>query len=107
MLRPTYLVTKQRSVLFLKSITIRFNTHYFNTGAVVTWTGNTSLEVRVDSFVESLDGGRKPINRTYLVYVAIDENDKPTKVPPFTPLTDEERMEYQAAEERRARRLGL
>ena len=74
--------------------------------AVVTWTGRTSLEVRVDSFVESLDGGRKPINRTYLVYVAIDENDKPTLVPPFTPITEEEQMEYKAAEERRAQRAG-
>ena len=31
--------------------------------AVVTWTGHTSLEVRVDSMVERLDGSRELINR--------------------------------------------
>ena len=74
--------------------------------AMVTWTGRTSLEVRVDSFVESLTGERKAINRTYLVYVAIDENDQPVPVPPFIPLTEEEKMEYEAAERRREQRLA-
>ena len=41
--------------------------------AVVTWTGNTSLEVRVDSFVERLDGAREMVNRAYLVFVALDD----------------------------------
>ena len=36
--------------------------------AVVTWTGNTSLEVRVDSLVERLDGSRELINRAYVVF---------------------------------------
>ncbi|MBQ8094452.1 MAG: acyl-CoA thioesterase [Clostridia bacterium] len=74
--------------------------------AVVTWTGRTSLEVRVDSYVESLGGERKAINRTYVVYVAIDENDRPTQVPPFIPETDEERAEYEAAVERRKLRTA-
>ena len=34
--------------------------------AVVTWTGRTSLEVRVDSMVERLDGSRELINRAYV-----------------------------------------
>ena len=74
--------------------------------AVVTWTGRTSLEVRVDSFVEQLDGTRKPINRAYLVFVALDEHDQPAEVPPFTPQTDAETKEYEAALERRRIRLG-
>ena len=36
--------------------------------ACVTWTGRTSLEVRVDSMVERLDGSRELINRAYLVF---------------------------------------
>ena len=74
--------------------------------AVVTWTGNTSLEVRVDSFVERLDGSREQVNRAYAVFVALDESDVPAHVPPFTPETDEEKAEYAAAQERRRIRLG-
>ena len=40
--------------------------------AVVTWTGNTSLEVRVDSYVERMDGSRFQVNRAYLVFVALE-----------------------------------
>ena len=74
--------------------------------AAVTWTGRTSLEVRVDSMVERLDGSRELINRAYLVFVALDEEGKPTEVPLFVPETDEEKAEYQAALERRRVRLG-
>ena len=73
--------------------------------ARVTWTGRTSLEVRVDSFVERLDGTRDPVNRAYAVYVALDEEEKPRAVPPFVPETDEERQEYAAALARREIRL--
>ena len=73
--------------------------------ARVTWSGNTSLEVRVDSFVESLDGARDLINRAYLVYVALGEDEKPVRIRKFVPETDEEKAEYAAAEERRKRRV--
>ena len=73
--------------------------------AVVTWTGRTSLEVRVDSYVEQLDGSRTLVNRAYAVYVALDENDRPAPVPAFEPETDEERLEYAAAQRRREIRL--
>ncbi|MBQ8953397.1 MAG: acyl-CoA thioesterase [Clostridia bacterium] len=73
--------------------------------AAVTWTGNTSLEVRVESFVERLDGSRELVNRAYLVFVALDEEDKPAPVPPFTPVTEAEKREYAAAVERRRIRL--
>ena len=74
--------------------------------AMVTWTGRTSLEVRVDTYVEQLDGARKPVNRAYLVFVALDEQDRPTEVPPFTPQTDAEIREYNAALERRKIRIA-
>ncbi len=74
--------------------------------ARVTWTGRTSLEVRVDSYVERLDGSREPVNRAYMVFVALDEKDRPIPVPPFTPQTDAEVREYEAALERRRIRLG-
>ena len=74
--------------------------------AVVTWTGNTSLEVRVDSFVERLDGSREQVNRAYAMFVALDDNEAPAPIPPFTPETDEEKQEYAAAMERRRIRIG-
>ena len=74
--------------------------------ARVTWTGRTSMEVRVDSYVEQQDGTRAPVNRAYAVYVALDENDQPIPVPPFTPETEEEKNEYEAAKARRKLRLG-
>ena len=72
--------------------------------AWVTWTGHTSLEVRVDSYVEHLDGTRTLINKSYAVFVALDENDRPTPVPAFVPETEEERLEYAAAVRRREQR---
>ena len=75
--------------------------------AAVTWTGHTSLEVRVDSMVERLDGSRELINRAYVVFVALDDNDKPAAVPPFVPETEEEKRVFQDAEIRKRIRLSL
>ena len=69
--------------------------------ARVTWTGRTSMEVRIDSFVEQMDGYRRLVNRAYAVYVALDDEGQPSPVPPFTPAMEEERQEYAAALKRR------
>ena len=46
----------------------------------VTYVGTTSLEVRLDTYVEHIDDGmRYPINRAYFTMVALDENDKPKR----------------------------
>ena len=74
--------------------------------ARVTWAGRTSLEVRVDSFVERLDGSRERINQAYAVFVALDNEDHPVQVPSFIPETEEEKKEFEAALERRKIRLG-
>lgn len=78
--------------------------------ARVTWSGTTSIEVRVDTFVERLSGERQLVNLAYLVFVAIDGEGRPVPVPAFTPETPEEQAEYEAAaarrRERAARRKG-
>ena len=74
--------------------------------ACVTWTGKTSLEVRVDSFVEPLSGAERLINRAYLVFVALDDEGKPVSFPAFVPSTEEEKLEWAQAEKRRAERLA-
>lgn len=71
---------------------------------VVTCTGHTSMEVRVDTYVEALDGQRSMINRAYLVLVALDEQGHPTPVPPLLAETDEEKAEQEAGLRRTALR---
>lgn len=69
---------------------------------VITYVGTTSMEVRVDTFVERLNGERTLVNRAYFVMVAIDENDRPRPVPGLILETLEERNEWRNAEKRRA-----
>ncbi len=66
----------------------------------VTYVGNSSMEVRVDTYVEDLNGMRRPINRAYLVMVALDENEKPIRVPRLTLTTEAERAEWEGAVKR-------
>lgn len=84
------------------------NSTIFLTGQI-TCVGNTSMEVRVTTYVEKLDGKRYMINRAYLVLVALDENDQPVQVPGLKLETDEERVEWEAgikrSELRKQRRL--
>lgn len=65
--------------------------------AELTWTGRTSMEVRVLTYVEKLDGTKILVNKAYLVFVAIDENEKPIPVPAFTPSTTEGVSEWEGA----------
>ncbi len=74
--------------------------------AVVTWAGHTSMEVRVDSYVEELTGRRELINRAYVVFVALDGDGAPVPVPPFTPDGPDETREFEAAQMRRKQRLA-
>ena len=70
----------------------------------ITYVGRTSMEIRVNSFVEGVNGERTLINEAYVVMVAIDENEKPTQVPGLILCGEEEEREWKAAEERRMRR---
>lgn len=67
--------------------------------------GGTSLEVGVKVEAESWHGGaRRHTTTAYLVFVALDEHGKPTRVPPLLCETDEERRrEAQALIRRQVR----
>ncbi len=67
----------------------------------ITYVGRTSMEVRVDTYVEDLSGMRKVVNRAYLVLVALDESGKPTEVPPLIIESESERAEWEAGKRRR------
>lgn len=71
----------------------------------ITYVGRTSMEVRVDTYVEGLDGIRRPINRAYLVLVAVDENGTPIEVPYLACETESQKAEWEAGEKRRKMRL--
>jgi len=70
----------------------------------ITYTGRTSMEVKVETFIEALNGTKTVINTAYLVMVALDENDKPTEIPKLIVETKEEKEEYEAALLRKERR---
>ncbi len=70
----------------------------------LTYVGNSSMEVRVDTYVESLDGIRKPINRAYVTVVAVDGNGKPMKVPGLISESESEKAEWEAGIKRREMR---
>ena len=70
----------------------------------VTYTGNTSMEICVKTYVESLDGTRQLINKAFVLMVALDADERPTRVPPLLPETDEEKAEWEEGKERSAAR---
>ncbi len=74
--------------------------------AKLTWTGRTSMEVVVKVYAENLKTGSvRMTNKAYLTFVAVDDDGKPTPVPPVIPETEEELKEYAEAEIRRNERL--
>ncbi len=76
--------------------------------AEVTYTGHTSLEAEVQVQAENpITGKRTHTNTAYLVYVALDDDGKPTPVPPVKAETEEEQQKMDAARDRQARRLSI
>jgi len=73
----------------------------------MTYVGKTSMEVRVDTFIESLSGSKTLVNRAYLLLVALDEKDKPTEVPGLILENEEEKQEWQAGIKRNDRRKEI
>ena len=69
--------------------------------AYVSWTHRSSMEVYVKVQSENLFTGEKKTTATsYLTFVAVDENGRPTPVPPVIPETEEEKQQYESARER-------
>ena len=74
--------------------------------AEVTYTGRTSLEAEVQVIAENpVTGEQTHTNTAYLVYVALDDEGKPTSVPPLKAETDDEKRKMTDALERQERRL--
>ena len=71
---------------------------------MVTHVGRSSMEIRVDTFKEDLNGTRVMINRAYIDMVAINSEGQPIEVPGLILETPEQQAEYQAAQKRKALR---
>lgn len=88
-------------------VTVAIDNMHFKAGAQVgdtvylkgylTYVGRSSMEVRIDSYVEKLNGTRYMINRAYFVMVATDEDQKPIPVPGLIVEGLSAQMEWDAA----------
>lgn len=67
----------------------------------LTWVGSTSMDVCVDTYVENHLGARNHINNAHFMMVALDENNKPVKVPRLILQTEDEHLAWAHSEERR------
>ena len=73
--------------------------------AEVTYTGRTSMEAEVQVLAENpITGEQTHTNTAYLVYVALDDEGRPTSVPPLLAETEEEKQRWQ--EPKNARNEG-
>jgi len=77
----------------------------------ITWVGNTSMEIKIDTYRENKETPRELINTAYAVMVCVDDvTKKPIPVPGIIPITDEEKEEWEKgvkrAEIRRQRIAG-
>lgn len=73
--------------------------------AHLTHVGRTSMEIEARITAEDLlTGVVRDAGTSYIIYVALDVQRRPTPVPPLLLRTDEERARWRAAEARQQRR---
>ncbi len=74
--------------------------------ASINYVANTSMEIGVRIEAECLrTGTHAHVGSAYLSFVALDENDKPVKIPQIIPETEDDRRRYEEAKKRREYRL--
>ena len=66
----------------------------------ITYVGKSSMEVRVDTYVENKKGRRMMITRAYVVMGAVDENHRPVPVPGLIVETEQEKAVWLGGEKR-------
>lgn len=73
----------------------------------VSYVGSTSMEAEVSVHAENPTSGESwHTNTAYLVYVALDENGKPVRVPPLEPENDFQRKRMEQGAARQEYRLS-
>jgi len=75
--------------------------------AEVTYTGRTSIEAEIKVTAEDPTTGEQVhTNTAYVVYVALDDERRPTEVPPIRASTPEEQAKLDAGKKRQTERLA-
>jgi acyl-CoA hydrolase len=75
--------------------------------ATVDFVGNSSMDISVDVYAERVSTGeRRHTHTAHVVFVAIDENGAPKRVPRLVPETPEEQARYARAETHRLSKRG-
>jgi len=76
--------------------------------AVITWTGRTSMEIKVTVHAENTTTGDIQLaNEAYFTFVALDDNGKPVSIPALRVETEIEKQMFAEAQLRRERRLQV
>ena len=85
-----------------------------NVGELVTFlasvnhTGTSSMEVGIKVIAENIrTQDKRHVNSCFFTMVAVDEDRKPTAVPPLRPFTPDERRRHAGAELRKAMRREM
>lgn len=91
-------------------VTVAVDNMYFKAGAKVddtivligrlTHVGRSSMEVRIDTYAEALNGTRNMINRAYFVMVGTDADQKPMEVPGLIVEGVTQQIEWEAGQKR-------
>jgi acyl-CoA hydrolase len=75
--------------------------------ASVNFTGTSSMEIGVKVLAQNpITGEERHTNTCYATFVALDEQGRPTAVPPVLPETDDEQRRFRAGRARREQRLA-
>jgi acyl-CoA hydrolase len=73
--------------------------------ATVDYVGNSSMDITVEVYSERVSSGEKRHTHTaHVVFVAVDDEGKPKRVPRLAPETEEERARYARAQAHRKRK---
>ena len=73
--------------------------------ATVDYVGNSSMDITVEVYAERVSSGeRRHTHTAHVVFVALDEEGRPTRVPRLVPETSEERDRYARAENQHRRK---
>lgn len=76
--------------------------------ASVNHTGSSSMEIGIKVVAENIRTQVvRHANSCFFTMVAVDDDGKPTPVPPLSPATDDERRRFEAACQRKALRREL
>lgn len=67
----------------------------------VTHVGTCSMEIKVETFVEHINGQRDLVNVAYFTLIGLDDTDKPAPLPKLKLETEEDRIEWEKANKRR------